>query len=82
MPPTNGRAKRSEKGLLTPDNCVVALIDHKGIQYVARDIEADQTAFDKPVSKWHSRSTATLVIAGEVIIGLNRNRARVEQLLT
>src|SRR5260370_885620 len=25
----NGRGKRSEKGLLTPDNCVVALIDHQ-----------------------------------------------------
>jgi nicotinamidase-related amidase len=23
------RAKRSEKGLLTPDNCVVSLIDHQ-----------------------------------------------------
>ncbi len=27
MSSTNGRAKRTEKGLLTPDNCVVALID-------------------------------------------------------
>jgi nicotinamidase-related amidase len=27
MSQTNSRAKRSEKGLLTPDNCVVALID-------------------------------------------------------
>src|SRR5712692_4912992 len=27
MAQTNTRAKRSEKGLLTPDNCVVALID-------------------------------------------------------
>lgn len=27
MSQNNGRAKRSEKGLLTPDNCVVALID-------------------------------------------------------
>jgi nicotinamidase-related amidase len=27
MPRMNGRAKRSEKGLLTPDNCVVTLID-------------------------------------------------------
>ncbi len=27
MPQTNGRAKRSEKGLLTPDNCVVTIID-------------------------------------------------------
>jgi nicotinamidase-related amidase len=25
----NGRAKRSEKGLLTPDNCVVAFIEHQ-----------------------------------------------------
>ena len=29
MPVTNSRTKRSEKGLLTPDNCVVALIDHQ-----------------------------------------------------
>jgi nicotinamidase-related amidase len=27
--PQNGRVKRSEKGLLTPDNCVVAFIDHQ-----------------------------------------------------
>jgi nicotinamidase-related amidase len=27
MSPQSGRAKRSEKGLLTPDNCVVAIID-------------------------------------------------------
>jgi len=29
MPARLGRTKRSEKGLLTPDNCVVALIDHQ-----------------------------------------------------
>lgn len=29
MSQVNGRAKRSEKGLLTPDNCVVTLIDHQ-----------------------------------------------------
>ncbi len=29
MAQNTGRAKRSEKGLLTPDNCVVALIDHQ-----------------------------------------------------
>jgi nicotinamidase-related amidase len=29
MAQSNVRAKRSEKGLLTPDNCVVALIDHQ-----------------------------------------------------
>ena len=27
MPQNSGRAKRSEKGLLTPDNCVVVIID-------------------------------------------------------
>jgi hypothetical protein len=27
MPQTSGSSKRSEKGLLTPDNCVVAIID-------------------------------------------------------
>jgi len=27
MSQNNGCAKRSEKGLLTPDNCVVAIID-------------------------------------------------------
>jgi len=29
MPGPNTRAKRSEKGLLTPDNCVITLIDHQ-----------------------------------------------------
>ena len=29
MAQNNGLAKRSEKGLLTPDNCVVTLIDHQ-----------------------------------------------------
>jgi nicotinamidase-related amidase len=29
MSQNNGSAKRSEKGLLTPDNCVLALIDHQ-----------------------------------------------------
>ena len=29
MPARIDRTKRSEKGLLTPDNCVVALIDHQ-----------------------------------------------------
>jgi nicotinamidase-related amidase len=29
MPQNNGRVKRSEKGLLTPDNCVAAFIDHQ-----------------------------------------------------
>ena len=29
MGQNNGTSKRSEKGLLTPDNCVLSLIDHQ-----------------------------------------------------
>src|ERR1700691_5281008 len=29
MSQNNGRVKRSEKGILTPDNCVAAFIDHQ-----------------------------------------------------
>jgi len=33
------------------------------------------------VNRWNSRATATLVIDGDVIIGFQANRQRVEQLL-
>ena len=46
MSPANGRAKRSEKGLLTPDNCVVALIDHQPQMALA---PAD---LDRSTNKW------------------------------
>ena len=36
MASNNGFSKRSEKGLLTPDNCVVAFIDHQP-QMLVRD---------------------------------------------
>lgn len=43
---------------------------------------ANPAAMDELVNKWKSRSTATLVIDGEVIIGFNQNRRRVEKLLS
>jgi len=62
MPARIGRTKRSEKGLLTPDNCVVALIDHQpqmlfGVSYPDRESIINHTAalakatrvFDMPV---------------------------------
>jgi len=62
MPANNGRTKRSEKGLLTPDNCVVALIDHQpqmmfGVAGVDRESMINHTValgkaarvFDVPV---------------------------------
>jgi hypothetical protein len=48
----------------------------------AKDVQADPVAFDELVNKWHSRSTATLVIDGEAIIGFNHNRDRIEKLLS
>lgn len=42
----------------------------------------DPKAYDELVNKWKSRATATLVIDGEVIIGFEKNRRRVQQLLT
>src|SRR6266566_1480985 len=62
VPTTNGLAKRSEKGLLTPDNCVVAFIDHQpqmlfGVSYPDRQSIINYTVafakatrvFDVPV---------------------------------
>src|SRR6266699_3427138 len=62
VPATIGLAKRSEKGLLTPDNCVVALIDHQpqmlfGTSYPDRESIINHTValakatrvFDVPV---------------------------------
>ena len=37
---------------------------------------------DELVNKWHSRSTATVVIDGEAIIGFNHNRDRIDKLLS
>src|SRR5213593_5083161 len=62
MSSANGLAKRSEKGLLTPDNCVVTLIDHQpqmlfGTSYPDRESIINHTValakatrvFDVPV---------------------------------
>ena len=54
----------------------------KGIHYISKDIRADPKAMDELVNKWHSRSTATVVIDGEAIIGFNHNRDRIDKLLS
>jgi len=49
---SNGnRPKLSEKGLLTPDNCVVALIDHQGQCCLERAISIARNHQQQP---WHS----------------------------
>ncbi len=49
--------------------------------YESKDIQADLKARDELVNMWNSRTTATLVIDGEVLKGFQANRKRVEQLL-
>ncbi len=51
MGQNNGRAKRSEKGLLTPDNCVVAIIDLQP-QWVFLTCSAD-AAWSQRLSSWN-----------------------------
>ncbi len=51
------------------------------MSYESKDIQADPKARDELVNKWQSRTTATLVIDGEVIKGFQANRQRIEQLL-
>ena len=53
----------------------------KGILFEGKDIQADPQAYDELVNKWNSRAAVTLVIDSEVIIGLQRNRERLEKLL-
>jgi len=70
---SNGnRPKLSEKGLLTPDNCVVALIDHQGQmlfgtsnfdrqgRFVASLIAPKRPARETPFSVMRSGSSAVM----------------------
>jgi glutaredoxin len=54
---------------------------HKGIAFEKRNIQIDPHAYNELVTRWNSRSAVTLVIENEVIIGLQRNRERLERLL-
>ena len=53
----------------------------RGIAFERRDIQADSRAYNELVNRWNSRSAVTLIIDNEVIIGLQRNRERLERLL-
>jgi glutaredoxin-like YruB-family protein len=54
-------------------------MEDKGIDYVERDITEDPQAVDDLVNKYQSRSTPTLVIGEEVMIGFDPER--LEELL-
>lgn len=53
----------------------------KGIAFEPRDVQADPHAYDELVNKYNSRSVATLIIGGEVFVGMQANWERVEKLL-
>ena len=57
------------------------VLRQKGIPYEGKDIQADPHAYAELVNQWKSRGTATLVIDGEVLIGFQAHRQRVEALL-
>jgi arsenate reductase-like glutaredoxin family protein len=59
----------------------VEFLRAKGIVFEDKNIQADPQAYDELVNKWNSRAAVTLVIDSEVIIGLQRNRERLEKLL-
>ena len=51
------------------------------MSYESQGIRAEPGAYNESVNQWKSRATATLVIDGEVIIGFQAYRRRVEELL-
>lgn len=48
-----------------------AYLAEKGIAFEIRDVSADEQARDELVNKYHSRSTPTIVVDGEVMIGFD-----------
>lgn len=52
----------------------------RGIQYIEKDVSKDQVAVFELVRKYNSRSTPTVVIGDEVLIGFDPER--IDRLLT
>src|SRR5271163_1584068 len=88
-----GRPKLSEKGLLTPDNCVVALIDHQpqmlfGVsnfdrQGIINNVVALSKAarvFDLPVVSAPLKRRASAAISGRKSRRSSRNKYRLSVL--
>ncbi len=51
-----------------------AYLSGRGIQFEDRDVSRDERAIEELVYKYQSRTTPTVVIGDEVIIGFNRER--------
>jgi glutaredoxin len=53
---------------------VKAYLSARGIEFVERDLRSDPQAVEDLVYKYRSRSTPTLVIGDEVLIGFDPER--------
>lgn len=62
-----------------PCLAVKKFLAERGISYIEKDVSQDQAAVFELVRKYNSRSTPTVVIGGEVLIGFNPDR--IEELL-
>jgi glutaredoxin-like YruB-family protein len=57
-----------------PCNTVKAFLSGRGIEFEERDISIDESALQDLVYKYQSRSTPTLIIDDEVMIGFDPER--------
>ena len=53
---------------------VKAYLSERGVEFEERDVSSDSAAVEDLVEKYQSRSTPTLVIGEEVMIGFDPDR--------
>jgi glutaredoxin len=58
---------------------VKEFLSQKGVAFTVKDLGEDPNAIRELVETYHSQSTPTVVIDGQVVIGFNRDR--IEKLL-
>ena len=85
FPPSLRVAATRSLGHTIPDpklaaDAVKALLEGRGVQFTEKDVSADQAAVFELVRTYNSRSTPTLIIGDEVLIGFDPDR--IEKLLS
>jgi glutaredoxin len=53
---------------------VKAILEARGVEFTEKDVSSDQKAVFELVRTYNSRTTPTLVIGTEVLIGFDPNR--------
>jgi len=57
-----------------PCRVVKAYLSERGVEFEERDVSSDSAAVEDLVERYQSRSTPTLVIGEEVMIGFDPDR--------